>query len=177
MICNNYYSKYTVPTGTVLKLLVGPTATLVFLTTQAIAAPQGHLKVTSKMQKMEIIKKGGKQTYRFVPATKVLPGEIVQYNTFYENISNKPAGGINIVNAIPKHTVYLPHSAQGKNTQSVFSVDGGKHYGKAGTLKVRGKDGKLHPAKPSDYTHIRWHYQGNLAPKTKQAVAFRVRLR
>jgi len=159
------------------KLLLGAVASLVILTSQAIAAQQGHLKVTSKVQKMMIINKGGKKTYKFVSAAKVLPGEIVQYNTFYENISNKPAGNINIVNAIPKHTVYLPNSAQGKNTQSVFSVDGGRHYGKAGTLKVRGRDGKLHPAKPSDYTHIRWHYQGNLAPRAKQAVAFRVRLR
>jgi uncharacterized repeat protein (TIGR01451 family) len=150
---------------------------MMLMTIQASAAQQGHLKVTSKVQKMVIVNKAGKKSYTFIPATKVLPGEIVQYNTFFENISNKPATGINIVNPIPKHTVYLPHSATGKNTQSVFSVDGGRHYGKAGTLKVRGSDGKLYPAKPSDYTHIRWHYQGSLAPKAKQAVAFRVRLR
>ena len=144
---------------------------------QASAAQKGHLKVTSKVQKMVVVNKAGKKSYNFIPAKKVLPGEIVQYKTFFENISNKPATGINIVNPIPKHTVYLPNSATGKNTRSVFSVDGGKHYGKAGTLKVRGRDGKLHLAKPSDYTHIQWQYHGSLAPKTKQAVAFRVRLR
>ncbi len=144
----------------------------------AIAAnPVGHLKVTSKVQKMIIVNEHGKKSYKFVPATKVLPGEIVQYNTFFQNISNKPASKINIVNPIPKHTVYLPNSAQGRNTFTVFSVDGGKHYGKAGTLKVKGKDGKWHLAKPSDYTHIRWQYKGSLPPKAKQAVAFRVRLR
>ena len=175
---NTYYNNnYTVRISTIIKLLIAAIVSLVFLVTQAVAAPQGHLKVTSKMQKVEIINKGGKQTYRFVSASKVLPGEIIQYNTFFENISNEPAGNINIVNPIPKHTVYLPNSAQGKNTQPVFSVDGGKHYGKASTLKVRGSDGKLYPAKPSDYTHIRWHYQGSLAPRAKQAVAFRVRLR
>jgi len=126
---------------------------------------------------MVIVTKAGKKSYQFIPATKVLPGEIVQYNTLFENISSKPAGNINIVNPIPKHTVYLPNSAVGKNTNIVFSVNGGKHYGKAGTLKVRGKNGKLHLAKPSDYTHIRWQYQGQLAPNTKQAVTFRVRLR
>jgi uncharacterized repeat protein (TIGR01451 family) len=159
------------------KFTIASLLALALISVQANAAQKGHLKVTSKVQKMVIVNKGGKKSYKFIPATKVLPGEIVQYNTFFENISNKPAGNINIVNPIPKHTVYLPHSAQGKNTQSVFSVDGGKYYGKAGTLKVRGRDGKLHPAKPSDYTHIRWHYQGHLAPKAKQAVAFRVRLR
>jgi len=161
-----------------LKILCAISLSVLMLTsTSANAVQKGHLKVTSKVQKMVIVNKAGKKSYKFIPAAKVLPGEIVQYNTYFENISNKPATGINIVNPIPKHTVYLPNSATGKNTQSVFSVDGGKHYGKAGTLKVRGRDGKLHPAKPSDYTHIQWHYKGKLAPKTKQAVAFRVRLR
>ena len=163
--------------GFINKLLIGAVSTMLFVSFQATAAQKGHLKVTSKVQKMIIVNKAGKKSYQFIPAIKVLPGEIVQYNTFFENISNKPAGNINIINPIPKHTVYLPHSAQGKNTNTVFSVDGGKHYGKAGTLKIRGKDGKIYPAKPSDYTHISWQYQGNLAPKAKQAVAFRVRLR
>ena len=168
---------YKIRISTIIKLLLASIAALTFLGSTAIAAQQGHLKVTSKAQKMVVVNKGGKKSYKFIPAKKVLPGEIIQYNTFFENISNKPAANINIVNPIPKHTVYLPNSAQGKNTHTVFSVDGGKHYGKAGTLKVRGKDGKIYPAKPSDYTHIRWQYQGSLAPRAKQAVAFRVRLR
>lgn len=156
-------------------VLVGIT-TFLLASSSVIAAKEGHLKVTSKVQKMSVITKDGKKSYQFLPATKVLPGELVQYNTFYENIGNEAADNINIVNPIPKHLVYLPNSAQGKNTQIMFSVDGGKNYGKAGTLKVRGSDGKLYPAKPSNYTHIKWQYLGSLAPKTKQAVAFRARL-
>ncbi len=157
-------------------LLIGTVASLVFITSQAAAVQQGHLKVTSKVQKMLLVNKDGKKSYKFIPATKVIPGETVQYNTYFENISDKPADNINIVNPIPENTVYLTNSAHGKNTNIVFSVDGGKHYGKAGTLKVRGNDGKIYPAKDSDYTHIQWRYLGNLAPKTKQAVGFRVRL-
>ena len=158
------------------KIAIGAIASLLLLTTQSFAAQKGHIKVTSKVQKMVIVNKGGKKAYEFMPATKVLPGEMVQYNTYFQNISGKPTDNIKIVNPIPKHTVYLPNSAQGKNTSIVFSVDGGKHYGKAGTLKVRGNDGKITPAKPSDYTHIQWRYNGSLAPKVQQAVAFRVRL-
>jgi len=163
-------------TNILKKLILVGITTLALATSQFAIAQQGHLKVTSKVQKMLIVNKDGKKAYQFVPATKVLPGETVQYNTFFENISNKPADNINIVNPIPKHLVYLPNSANGKNTQVVFSVDGGRHYGKAGTLQVRGADGKLYPAKPSDYTHIQWQYLGNLAPKTKQTVSFRARL-
>ena len=146
------------------------------LSFQVNAAQKGHIKVTSKAQKIVTINKGGKKSYKFVPATKVLPGEIVQYNTYLENISNKSADGIQIVNPIPKHTVYLPHSAQGKNTRTSFSIDNGKHYAQAIKLKVKRKNGKFYPAKPSDYTHIRWQYLGTLKPKSRQTVAFRVRL-
>ena len=172
MTNNNSFFKRQIKT-----ISVGILTTALFIGFQAQAAQQGHLKVSSNAEKMVIVNQGGKKAYKFIPAKKVLPGEIVQYRTFIENISNKPAENINIVNPIPKHTVYLPHSATGKNTNTVFSVDGGKHYGKAGTLRVRGRDGKLHLAKPSDYTHIRWQYQGRLAPKAKEAVSFRVRLR
>lgn len=152
-------------------------ASLVLLNTAAHAAKQGHLKVTSKVQKMVIVNQNGQKRYQFTPAKKVLPGETVQYNTFFQNISNKPASNINIVNAIPKHTVFLPNSVQGQGTRSQFSVDGGRHYGNANTLKVRGRDGKLYPAKPADYTHIRWQYMGHLAPKAQKSVGFRVRLK
>lgn len=158
------------------KLLVVGITTLMLSSPHMAIAKEGHLKVTSKVQKMSVITKDGKKSYKFLPATKVLPGELVQYNTFYENVGNQAADNINIVNPIPKHLVYLPNSAQGKNTNIMFSVDGGKNYGKAGSLKVRGSDGKLYPAKPSNYTHIKWQYLGSLAPKTKQAVAFRARL-
>ncbi len=142
----------------------------------ASAVPQGHLQVTSKVQKMIYVNHNGKRVATYIPAKKVIPGEIVQYNTFFQNIGNQPADNINIVNPIPKHTVYLPNSAQGQNTQILFSVDGGKHFAPAGALKVRGKDGRLHLAKPSDYTHIRWQYRGSLPPKQRKAVGFRVRL-
>ncbi len=142
----------------------------------ASATQKGYLQVTSQVQKMVVVNKNGQKSIEFIPAKKILPGETVQYNTYFQNISNKPADNINIVNPIPKHTVYLPNTAHGNNTQVVFSVDGGRHYGTAGSLKVRDKNGRLRPAKPSDYTHIRWHYKGRLSPRERKAVGFRVRL-
>lgn len=172
MINNQLTNKMT----TIKACLVGILTVFTLISSQAAVAKEGHLKVTSKVQKMLIIKKDGKTSYKFEPATKVLPGETVQYNTYFENISAEAADNIKIVNPIPKHLVYLPNSAVGKNTHIVFSVDGGKNYGKAGTLRVKRNDGKIHLAKPSDYTHIKWQYKGNLAPKTKQVVGFRARL-
>ncbi len=172
MLNNNFKKKMTA----INTIFVGSVAAMVLIASQAVAAQDGHLKVTSKVQKMVVVNKDGATSYKFLPATKVLPGETVQYNTIFENVSNKAADNINIVNPIPENLVYLPNSATGKNTNVVFSVDGGRNYGKAGTLRIKKADGKVYLAKPSDYTHIQWQYLGNLAPKTKQAVQFRARL-
>ena len=159
------------------KLLVGVISTLLFASFHVSAAKQGHIEITSKVQKVVPVETAnGEKTYELTSASKVLPNEVVQYSTHFKNISDELADGIQIVNPIPEHTVYLPNTAQGKNSDIVFSVDGGKQYGKAESLKVKGKDGKLHVAKPSDYTHIRWQYQGKLSPSEEQVVTFRVRL-
>lgn len=147
------------------------------ISTNVSAAPQGHLKVTSKVQKLVVTNRNGKKVAKYVPAAKVLPGETLQYNTFFQNISNQPANGIAIVNPIPKHTVYLPNTAQGQNTVVSFSVNGGKSYAPKGALKVRGRDGKVRVAQPADYTNVKWQYRGNLAPKATKSVGFKVRLR
>lgn len=151
-------------------------ATLLLSTSQAAIAKEGHLKVTSKVQKMVVVKKDGETSYSFEPTSKVIPGETLQYRTYFENISTEPTDNIKIVNPIPENLVYLENSAQGKNTNIVFSVDGGKNYGKAATLKVKRDDGKIYLAKSSDYTHIQWQYLGSLKPQTKQTVGFRARL-
>lgn len=159
------------------KRLVGLFALLLAISFQANAAQDGYIKLTSQVQKMVIVDKGnGEKSYEFEPAAKVLPNEVVQYNTYFENISNKPADNVQIINKIPEHTVYLENSAQGKSTDIVFSVDGGKHYEKEDLLEVVGQNGERRAAKPSDYTHIRWQYKKSLSPSEEQAIAFRVRL-
>jgi uncharacterized repeat protein (TIGR01451 family) len=158
-------------------LALGLIMGLSVISTNVFAAPQGHLKVTSKVQKLVVTNRNGKKVATYVPAAKVLPGETVQYNTFFQNVGNQPANNIDIVNPIPKHTVYLPNTAQGQNTIISFSVNGGKSYAPKGALKVRGRDGKTRIALPADYTHVKWQYKGNLAPKATKSVGFKVRLR
>ncbi len=146
------------------------------LVSGASAAQQGHIKLTSSVQKLVIVNQNGKQVHQFIDAKKVLPGETVQYSTSMQNISKKSAEGIKIDNPIPAHTVYLQNSAYGKNMHITFSVDGGRQYGLPATLKVKGNDGKLYPAKASDYTHIRWQYKGSLSPTEIKLVGFKARL-
>lgn len=140
-------------------------------------AKQGHIKFSSHAYKVVTVKSNdGKVSTKLVPAKKVLPGEIVQYTNTFENISNENADHIGVTNPIPQHTVYIQNTANSKGFDVVYSVDGGKHWGKPSVLKVKGKDGKWRPAKASDYTHIRWKYKASLKPHEKKSVSYQVRL-
>lgn len=160
----------------IIKMLF-PIIAAIALTTAASAASKGHINVDSKAHKLvSYVDQSGKKQNKLLPASKVLPGEIVQYSTNFTNISKKPADNISITNPIPKHTTYLANTAEGKNCNIVYSIDGGKNWAKPEQLKIKNSEGKLVTAKASDYTHIRWVYQGDLEPEEKKTVSFRVKL-
>ena len=137
-------------------------------------AAQGHINIASKAQKIVIsINAQGQEVQSLVPASKVLPGETVQYSNIFENISNEAASDIGVTNPIPKNMVYVPNSAQGDDCYITFSIDGGKRWGQPYQLKVRNKQGKLVQAKAENYTHIHWQYRGKLEANEKRTVSFK----
>ena len=149
--------------------------TLAIISSASFAA-EDQIKVWSKAETKVLVEKDGKKVEKKIPAVKVLPGKIVYYTTEYKNISKKSVDGINIINPIPKLTKYVKGSAWGDNASVSFSIDGGKTWGKADTLKVKGKDGKKVKAKSSDYTHIRWKHNGALKSGSTKKAAFQVTL-
>ena len=55
----------------IFKSLIATGITTLMLATPSLAiAKEGHLKVTSKVQKMSVVTKDGKKSYKFLPATK-----------------------------------------------------------------------------------------------------------
>ena len=116
----------------------------------------------------------GKVTKQRVAAQKAVPGTEVIYTSTFRNIGKRPAGNIAIVNPVPANTTLVAGSAFGENTEITFSVDGGKNWAAADKLTVTGKDGKARPAAPSELTHIRWAYRGELPAGKQGAVGFRV---
>jgi hypothetical protein len=72
--------------------------------------------------------------------------------------------------------LYQTGSAQGKNSDITFSVNGGKHWAKPEALTVLDNNGNAIPATAKDYTHIRWIYMKNLAPAEQQNVSFQSKL-
>lgn len=125
--------------------------------------------VTQDDQGNEIIKR--------VPAEKVIPGSEVIYTTHFKYNGSQPAENIAISNPIPEHTVYKLGSAAGQNTQILFSANGGESFHAAQQLQVSTQDGSQRSAEASDYTNIRWTYQGQLQPGDEGVVEFRVVLK
>ena len=69
--------------------------------------------------------------------------------------------------------IYTQNSARGKGTKITFSIDGGKTYDAPAKLFIFDASGRKFPARPQDYTHIRWSFGDPLLPGAKGEVSFR----
>ncbi len=129
------------------------------------------LKAVAEVEKEGFNEEGKKVLKRF-PANKVIPGDTVIYTIHYANDSKETADDVSITNPVPEHMMYSEGSASGKNTSVTFSIDGGKHFDAPENLKVKMDDGTERPARPEEYTTIRWTFNGSLSAGKKGVVAF-----
>jgi len=141
----------------------------------ALAA--GGIEVKSTAEREVAVVNNGKKELKRAPVDKAVPGDVIIYTTTFKNLSGKPAGNIVINNPLPNDSVYQSGSASGANTVITFSVDGGKTFAAPGQLSVKTADGKTRPALATDYTHIRWAYQGELGVNKAGAVSFRAAIK
>ena len=142
------------------------------------AQRKGHIKLTSVAEvEKQIVNSEGKKEMKRVPAVKVLPGSEVIFTTRYENISKEVADNAVITNPVPEHMLYKNNSAQGTGTRITYSIDNGKSYNIPGQLFVKDAAGRTFPARPKDYTHIRWTFNNSLPSGAKGEVSFRAILK
>ena len=153
-------------------------AVLLVLPAASWAQSKGHIKLTSVAEvEKEVFNSEGKKEVKRVPAAKVLPGSEVIFSTRYENASKDKAENAVITNPIPEHMIYKLNSAQGAGTQITFSIDNGKSYNIPAELFVMDAAGRKFPARPKDYTHIRWTFKTPLPSGAKGDVSFRAILK
>jgi uncharacterized repeat protein (TIGR01451 family) len=153
-----------------------PAVSLLLLAAAGTAAAQQHPILLKSIAESEITVKNaqGEPVKKRVPLSKALPGAEVIYTTTFTNQGSKAAGDIVVNDPIPKDTTYVGGSAYGDKTTITFSVDGGKSYAAPEKLIVTTADGHERPARPNEYTHIRWVYQGQLPPGSTGSAGFRV---
>jgi uncharacterized repeat protein (TIGR01451 family) len=140
----------------------------------AAALAQGHIELQSVAEvEREVMNEEGKIEIKRLPAGKVVPGTEVIFSQRYQNISKETAENAVITNPMPEHMVYAQGSADGSGTRITFSVDNGKSYNIPAKLFVYDAAGRKYPARPKDYTHIRWTFENPLPSGARGAVSFR----
>ncbi len=146
-----------------MKYSISAILMMLALSLQAVAQEQGHLNVTTTVQKQEVtVNDSGEAETHLVAADTVVPGDNVVYTITFQNISDEPAANVVITNPIAEDLTYVDGSAFGPGTVIQFSTDGGQNFAAADELTVV-DDGALRPAGPDDFTHIRWVMQNELA--------------
>ncbi len=139
-----------------MKNLIGVILMMSAVTAHAVAQEQGHLDVTTVVQKEEVwVNDAGEADTRLVAAETVIPGDRVVYTITFHNISEDDAENVVITNPIAASLTYVDGSAFGPGADIQFSVDGGQAYGARDELTVT-ENGVERPAEAKDFTHIRW---------------------
>ena len=147
-----------------------------FLALPAFAQDKAHLNVQTIVQKEEVtVTDTGNTERKLVPADTVVPGDDVVYTITFTNISDESAENIVITNPISESLTYVPGSAFGPGTVIEFSVDDGKSFAAAERLTVT-EDGVQRPAKPEDFTHVRWTLQNELQAGAQGMARFKANL-
>ena len=118
----------------------------------------------------------GEKEVKREAATKVVPGDHVIYTVEYKNVGEENADSVVINNPIPENMHYVPGTAEGINTEIIFSIDGGKSFDKAENLKVVDDEGNERPATAKDYTNIRWTLTTSVKSGEMGTVSYRAEL-
>jgi uncharacterized repeat protein (TIGR01451 family) len=122
---------------------------------------------------VEVTAPNGKKAIKRQAVSKATAGTEITYTTTFTNTEGRPAGHIVITNPVPENTSYVRRSATGANTDITYSVDGGKSFSTPDKLRIK-EDHRQRPVRPSDITHVRWTYKGELAAGESSAVSFKV---
>jgi len=159
------------------KLILSLTAILAFANANSDVNKTKPLIIELKSyQKSIVTTKDGKRVTKWVKPTKVVPGTIIKYVTSIKNNSNNDIKDAVVTSNIDKNLIFIPQSIESNLKYKVtFSVDG-KNYAPAKNLKVVGKDGKKHLAKPSDYKAVKFDIL-NIPAQSKNTISYQAKVK
>jgi uncharacterized repeat protein (TIGR01451 family) len=142
----------------------------------AMAKPNVTLKLTGS-----IVTKAADGHTSLTPVEKQQPkaGDEIRYDIVASNAGDTPALRLVPAGKIPAGTAYVDGSAKAPRAHPEFSLDGGKTWSAAPTVKVRQPDGTtvVKKADPSLYTAVRFVTDGALAPHQAIAYIYEVRVK
>jgi uncharacterized repeat protein (TIGR01451 family) len=116
---------------------------------------------------------GGRDVVKLVPANRVVPGDQVVYTLEIRNPGRTAVRNPIVTYAVPSHMMYVADSATGPGAEVRYSVDDGRFFDRPENLRVSDADGHSRPAKPDEYTYIRWQLKNTLKSKSVAFARFR----
>ena len=143
----------------------------------ASAQDQPRIALSTGAQKEVTVEKDGKRVTERIPLDKASPGDKIVYTITYRNAGTTIANDVLINDSIPAGTIYLLNSAEGKDAEITFSIDGGRTYSKPPIkYMVKNPDGtrKEGEAPAEVYTHIKWVIGKAVSPGASGQVSFKV---
>ena len=146
------------------------------LVSPARGEPASHIQLDMSVVKEITVKDAnGESKVELVEPKLVVPGDEVIYKITYTNVGKEPTTSVVVTNRIPEHMTYVRDTAEGANTDVVFSIDGSK-FAPREQLTVRTPEGKERPATEQDLTFIRWVVNSAVTPGERGTVSYRARL-
>src|SRR5882757_1663878 len=115
----------------------------------------------------------GREIVKLAPANRVVPGDQVIYTLEIRNAGGTAVRDPIVTYAVPSHMMYVADSATGPGAEVRFSLDSGHFFDRPENLQVSDTEGHSRPAKPGEYTHIRWKLKNMLKPNSVAFARFR----
>jgi uncharacterized repeat protein (TIGR01451 family) len=123
---------------------------------------------------------GEKPEQRLQAAERVVPGDVLIYTVQVRNVGAFSVESAVVIQALPKHTMYVADSAVGPGVDVDYSIDGGRSFDKAENLTsphASAAAARAMRATAADYTHIRWRLHNRLKPNAIAFVRFRAQVK
>jgi uncharacterized repeat protein (TIGR01451 family) len=144
---------------------------------QAAPGPDVRVKLSGSVQQRP---RTGAAWVSLKDGSQVAPGDRILYKLDLTNHGVEAARNPMALGPIPAGTAFVPGTAStGASMKLDYSIDGGKTFSDAPSIKVTGKDGRTEivPAPADRYTTIRWTLETPLLTGATTTVSYQVQVR
>src|SRR6188508_2582624 len=161
------------PAATLVIMLAASAAALA-VTAQGTARAPRDLLVSSQLERIRPTAGGDAEDTApdAIDAAAAHADELI-VSVRFANSSDHVLDAIRITSPIPADLSYVSDSASGPGADVLYSVDGGRSFGRPEELTIQAPDGNVRGAEPADYTHVRWVLRASLDAGASGVARFR----
>jgi uncharacterized repeat protein (TIGR01451 family) len=135
-----------------------------------------EMSITIDVKKEVRLFKNEKWIVERVPVEKTQRDDILVYTITYNNEGTSEAKDTMIVDPVPKGTIFMLGSAEGKDAEIHYSIDGGHHFQRPPIKYIIRKPGGTREeiSAPAEmYTHIKWLIRKSVLPGESGQLIFK----